>query len=671
MGTRGLGAGVARGVAAGVVAGASWWLVETALNWALGSVAPRHVLAQIAGLDVGVGAAGGLVLGIVLGAAGRRPGPALWALALTGVYGLMRVYAPPGMGSELALCAAAAVAAALGVVLAGSDATGALAFVHVALLATTAMALGELKLVEEHSAPLMGVRLPLLLAALPLAGLAADRLLAVAVRRRGARFALELVAAGVALAVWGAPLDPRPLDDAVVTAVPPPAGTPDVIIVSLDTTRADHLSTYGYGRRTSPNLTAFAADALRFTQARSPAAWTLPGHASLFTGMYPSRHGAHLAGKWLEGESIDGRRRVAFPLPPQAVTLAEVLRDRGYRAGAFVANFSYLYRDFGLAQGFARYDDAPAVLLRLPPHVVRFARQFRPGYLLKPFRSARDINAAALSWLDQTPPARPAFLFLNYMEAHQPWLAPPPYDRWARDLPDAHRLARTDLYTHVPKRFTENERRFIEANYDGQLAAMDGALGELFTALKARTRYDDALIIVTADHGEFLGEHEQVGHIGRMLYEPVLHVPLVVKLPGAARPRGDRTGPVQLVDVLPTVVAAAGAVLPKGVQGEPLLQVTHASIAEEDINPFLVSRYGENYDRGIRVVYDGNYKLISTSRGQQMLFDLQDDPGETRDLAREQPERVAALRQRLEATLGGTVALAGVEPSPRVDHETN
>src|SRR5262249_2244584 len=297
-----------------------------------------------------------------------------------------------------------------------------------------------------------------------------------------------------------------------------------------DTTRADHLSTYGYGRETSPNLTAFAADAMRFTQARSPAAWTLPGHASLLTGQYPGRHGAHLAGAWLPGESIDGRRQVAFPLSPEAVTLAEVLRDRGYRTAAFVANFSYLYRDFGLAQGFQRYDDAPAILFRLRSHAVRFVQRFVPGFCLKPFRSAREMNRRALEWLAQQPPGRPAFIFLYYTESPQPWLAPAPYDRWSRELaPAARRLATVDLYTHTIRDFSAAEQAFIQANYDGQIAAMDAAFGELLAALRSRGRYQNAMIVVTADHGEFLGEHQHVGQIGRMLYAPVLHVRLTVK----------------------------------------------------------------------------------------------------------------------------------------------
>src|SRR5439155_1383143 len=314
--------------------------------------------------------------------------------------------------------------------------------------------------------------------------------LAVAVARRGVRLGVELAAAAVALVVWGRPIATAPVDDPLVPAVPPPAGSPDVILIVLDTTRADHLSTYGYARETARHLSAFAADGLLFTQARSPAAWTLPGHASLFTGTYPTRHGAHFAGARLGGRSREGRPAGALPPPPAGVTLVE-------------------------------------------------------------------------------PPG-------------------------ARGLPGAGRLARSSLYyehavTHLP----EVERQFIEANYDGEVAAMDEALGELLDALRARGRYQNALVVVTSDHGEFLGEHEQMGHIGQMLYEPVLHVPLVVKFPGTDGPRGRSETAVQLVDVLPTVLAATGAAVPPGLQGEALPHVTHPSFAEEDIDPFLVARCAE------------------------------------------------------------------------------
>src|SRR5205823_3408250 len=257
----------------------------------------------------------------------------------------------------------------------------------------------------------------------------------------------------------------------------------------------------------------------------------------------------------------------------ERTTLAEALRDRGYRTAAFAANFSYLYRSFGVAQGFGHYDDAPGLLFHVRPHVVHFVQRFAPGFCLKPFRSAREINAAALAWLDGAPAGRPAFLFVNYMEPHEPWLAEPPYDRWSRGLAGAARLARTNLYTHAVHDFTDAERDFIAANYDGELLKADAALGELLAALRARGRYDNALVVVTADHGEFLGEHGQVGHIGRVLY-------------------------------------------------------------------------------------DGPYKLITTSRGERLLFDLERDPEETDDLAARDPARTEALARRLDSAMSGMLLAA-------------
>ena len=652
---RGVLGAAGRGLASGAAVGAIWWAVEAVLNWTTGGLVAGAVSLRIAALDVAIAGLAGMGLGAAIG-----DGAPL-ALALTAVYGLLRVYQPPGFGAEALFVVLAAPAAALGVRLsgtAGQQERPSLVLVHLALVATATVALGELGLDVRHGALLGERSLPVLLAVLPLLGVAADRALGLLVTRRGVRLGLEVAGGALAAALLGHPLASAPLEDPITTALPPPAGAPDVILVSLDTTRADHLSTYGYGRETSPHLTAFAADALLFTQAHSPAAWTLPAHASLFTGMYPSRHGAHLAGGFLPGRSIDGHRRVAFPLPEERVTLAEALRDRGYRTAAFAANFSYLYRTFGVAQGFGHYDDAPGLLFHVRPHVVHFAQQFAPGFCLKSFRSAHEINAAALSWLDRAPAGRPVFLFLNYMEPHEPWLAPAPYDRWSRGLAGAARLAHTNLYTHAVRDFTDAERAFIAANYDGQLLQMDAALGELLAALRARGRYETALVVVTADHGECLGEHGQVGHIGRMLYEPLLHVPLVVKFPGAGRPRGRTDRPVQLIDVLPTALAAAGAQVPAGVQGEPLLDVTHASVAEEDINPWLVAQYGGAYDRAMRVLYEGSYKLITTSRGERLLFDLARDPDETEDLAARDPARTEALARRLDSAMSGMLLAA-------------
>jgi len=532
---------------------------------------------------------------------------------------------------------------------------GWLAFVHVALVTTAALAIGKTAITEVQSSYFSkqepnGVALVLTLAALPLLGVLLDRVLAVVVRRDAVRLAAIALVAVAAGAIWGKPLSIAPLDDTRAQLAVAPASAPDVFLISMDTTRADHMSTYGYERETSPNLTALAADGLNFTQARSPAQWTVPGHASMLTGMYPSRHGAHYVGGWTSGPAIYGRRRV-FPLGDDKTTLAEVLRERGWATGGFVANFANLFRGFGMAQGFQHYEDHPGLLLRPIPHVVGFMQQFAPAFMKKPFRSAQEINAAVLSWMDGVPAGRPAFVFMNYLEPHH-WIAAAPYDLWARDLPNAARLARKGLFTHaVPANLSKEERDFVTANYDGQILAMDAALGELVAELKRRGRYDNALIVVTADHGELLGEHDIVGHGGRMMYEGLLRVPMVVKMPGKDGAKAVIDNPVQLVDILPTVLQAIGAPLPTGVQGAPLQQVARNSIAEEHINPEFVSFYGDVYNRALRVIYDGPYKLITTSRGERYLFDLAADPGESKDLAAADGQRTARMEEELDAAM--------------------
>lgn len=669
----GIGTSVMRGLVAGLGAGVVWWLVELAVNWAFGGVIPLEESLTVLGLDLAIGGVSGLVVGAVIGALGRGDNVVAYALGMTVVYGLLRVYEPPSVFGEGLFVLIGAGCAALGVMVAGSR-VGWMGFLHVAIVATAALALGKTTITEVQSSYFSkqepnGFLLVAVLAVLPVLGVAIDRILAFVLRRDVVRLAVVLVVGGIAALIWGKQLSTAAFDDPRPLRAVAPAGAPDVFLISMDTTRADHMSTYGYERETSPHLTALAADGLNFTQGRSPAQWTVPGHASMLTGMYPSRHGAHYVGGWSAGPAIYGRRRV-FPLAEDKTTLAEVLHGRGWATGAFVANFANLYRGFGMAQGFQRYEDHPQLLLRPIPHVVGFVQQFSPAFMKKPFRSAHDINAAAFDWMDTLPQGRPAFVFLNYLEPHH-WIAAPPYDRWAKDLPNAKRLARKGLFTHkIPAGLSAEESEFVTANYDGQILAMDAALGELVAELKRRGRYENALIVVSADHGELLGEHDIVGHGGRMMYEGLLHVPMVVKLPGATRAKGVVDDPVQVVDILPTVLDAVGAPVPGGVQGSPMRQVARNSLAEEHINPEFVSFYGEVYNRALRVIYDGPYKLISSSRGEKLLFDLTKDPNENNDLAKQEAERVASMESELEAAMSSMDQKVATADDPYADlHE--
>jgi arylsulfatase len=298
---------------------------------------------------------------------------------------------------------------------------------------------------------------------------------------------------------------------------------PSVVLVTLDTTRVDHLSCYGYERRTTPRLDALAARAVVFERAWSTSSWTLPAHASLFTGVYPSRHGADYdpRGGAVLGDVIElpvAQLMRAGKLPDDAVTLAELLAERGYATGAFAAG-PWLHRSFGLLQGFAHQDDA----------VHTFGG-----------RPAAEITAAALSWLEGLPPGAPYFLFANYFDPHAPY---EPVGRYAEFPRAAEPLAYDyEAVMRGTRALDVDARAVLRDRYDAEIRDMDGALGALLHAVQARPGGDRTLIVVTADHGEALGEEGRLGH-GFWLSEELTRVPLIVRYPGdrdagrRARPR--------------------------------------------------------------------------------------------------------------------------------------
>src|SRR5262249_47159229 len=389
-GRTGLVTSLLRGIAAGLVAGVVWWAIELAVNREAGGDVPWSIAQQFLAVDLVGGLIGGILVGLVLGGLGYATAAPL-AMGLSVVYGFCRVLAPPGYLAEAAYLVCGTLGAVFAVVVAGAGRDGILGFVHLLVLTTAstlvgAAVIGGIQSTYFAFSEPSGWKQIALLVGLPLGGVVIDRVVGFVVRSRRLRSGLGLRAPGAGAFALGRPMATTPIDDTLVTAPPPPAGTPDVILVSMDTTRADHMSTYGYARETSPNLTALAHDALNFPHAISPAQWTVPGHASMLTGLYPNRHGAHYSGEH-GGPKIQGRSRV-FPLGPEQITLAEILRDRGYSTGGFVANFANLDRSFGFAQGFEHYEDLPGLLLRPLPPVVRLVQQFVPYFAKKPFRSA-------------------------------------------------------------------------------------------------------------------------------------------------------------------------------------------------------------------------------------------------------------------------------------------
>lgn len=406
---------------------------------------------------------------------------------------------------------------------------------------------------------------------------------------------------------------------------------PDVVLITLDTTRAGHLGVYGYGRPISPEIDGFAKDSVVYRRCWSTAAWTLPAHASIFTGKYPASHGAHFAAGAGEATLADGigrgrgRYKGLFEqlkvstLRPEEVTLAELLRAAGYETAAFVGG-PWLLPVFGLLQGYSVRDAEVKGLAG---------------------RRADELTDRAVRWLLDVPANRPIHLFVNYFDPHAPYDPPPGY---YEDLPAARlplRIAADAVNRGRP--LPPEQRAAYVARYDGEIRFMDHHLGRLLRALRAAGRYHGALIVVVGDHGESFGEHGLMGH-ARWLYEEVLRVPLIVHYPNERDAGTVVDTPVSLVDLLPLIAAATGLTLPPGVEGLPVGQ-RRTVFAEAYRDALAVRLYGARFDRSLVAVIQWPWKLIVPDAGEPEFYRLDRDPRELVNL-RDHPA-AHALRRAL------------------------
>jgi len=374
------------------------------------------------------------------------------------------------------------------------------------------------------------------------------------------------------------------------------------VLVVLDTVRADHLSAYGYPRPTTPHLQGFAAGAVRYENAKSSSPWTLPSHASLFTGRPPSEHGAHLR--------PDG---TAEPLDAHLPTLAEELAAAGYRTGAIVANTGFLAERWGLARGFDDYEVAGV--------------------------RAAGVTERALRWLDAHDDG-PVFLFLNYMDAHRPFhteIARPEVVGGAAD-PTMDPLDRLKAVVLPSEQDAPPDLvRAVVDQYDTALANLDAGLAPLLQRLRDERAHTVA--VITSDHGEFLGEHRWGEH-PRDVHQPGVAVPLVVAAPG--RPPGTSDA-VMLSHDVPRLILDASGLDATRFPAQPPVAELFADHAPYLARPELRARMA----RVRRAVFEGSYALIVTEPGGVELFDLARDPSEATDLAHLEPGVVARLRERL------------------------
>jgi arylsulfatase A-like enzyme len=430
-----------------------------------------------------------------------------------------------------------------------------------------------------------------------------------------------------------------------------PPGTPNVLLVVLDTVRADRLSLYGYQRATTPNLARLAGRGVVFGEARSAAPWTLPSHASMFTGRWPHELG------------VSGDR----PLDGRYPTLAEYLAGQGYATAGFVANTYFCNSWYGLDRGFAHYEDyyednvivSPGEALRCAALGRWLIRSFGATTNARPeaantLKDARKISDDFLRWVEARRD-RPYFAFLNYMDAHDPYLPPAGYaGRFGVKPETPAEIERIRHWHHVRSAsVSTRDRTLVLDSYDDCLAYLDEQLGRLFDTLEARGILRDTLVIVTADHGEQLGEHGLYGH-GKSLYRAEVHVPLLIFGPGGIPAGQCVSRPVSLRDLAATVVERLGLNEHSPLPGHSLAPLwapaPDRSNATVPTSPALSevairTRISRNAQRApaqrgpmSSLVHEGKV-YIRDAVGREELYDLAEDRAEEKNLAGLPPDR--------------------------------
>ncbi len=431
-----------------------------------------------------------------------------------------------------------------------------------------------------------------------------------------------------------------------------------ILLLSIDTVRPDHLSLYGYPFPTSPNLDRLARSSVVYDQAYSPTSWTLPAHASIFTGLYPIEHGAHYPTGARPGFTPG-------PMDSKLPTVASVLQAEGYATMAISANRLAVATEYGLDRGFdhvittRRMTDKPMPFTTLKA----LARSIRTYFTLNTTRehdNATTITDRGIEWIDRNRKSRrPFFLFLNYLDPHLPYIAPKKFDvhgeaenrlglfKEALTLYYAKRSRRVDL--------DEAERATLTRYYDMELAYMDHELGRLFDYLEEAGLLDEIWVFIVSDHGEFLGEHRRRGH-GKALYEEVTRAVLVERPPGGVESGGRRVQRLASIVEIPRMISSAAGFTPPStmVRNRPDL---HQVVLGEKYLPVRDRHYGDRNDVGrLRAIWKDNWKwIIADPDGTEELYRLDTDPGESRDLSLDEEEVCSAMRDVYFSWLAGVI----------------
>ena len=396
-----------------------------------------------------------------------------------------------------------------------------------------------------------------------------------------------------------------------------------IILISLDTLRADHLGCYGYHRNTSPFIDAFAKESIVFERAVAQSPWTLPSHMSIMTSLYPAFHGVY---KVMEQKQC---------LANEHITLAELLRKGGYQTAAFVDG-GWMRKTFGFSQGFDIYDDRKVRIAGILPKVKK--------------------------WLSKNK-SKPFFLFIHCYDIHGPYNPPPPYDKIFHDFNYTGNLfpSNKNLIAASRKELEVNDEdlhHFI-ALYDGGIRYTDEKIGEFLSFLKDSGLMNQSLIIITSDHGEEFKEHDSFRH-WQLYYRPNLHIPLIMRIPKYPRKEIRTNELVQSIDLLPTILEIAGLPPHPKAQGKSLLPIIKQH--KNFLNNFLRQTFQRNskislaeYSDYNRSIIKDNFQIIYNLKSHAVqLFDLKNDPLAKNNIADEHHAVTEQLLSQLEEVYSTT-----------------
>ncbi len=432
-----------------------------------------------------------------------------------------------------------------------------------------------------------------------------------------------------------------------------PRKPPNILLIVMDTVRADALANYGLPLDATPTIDRVARSGVTYANATAPAPWTLPSHASLFTGLYPSEHGAHYGHLHLDDD---------------VTTMAELLSGLGYATIGF-SKKTWLSREMGTLQGFDAYRD-----FRLPePRERLFAARLRASVRDitrgRPLRhkdaGGAAIASAASEWIrtHAAEAAPPFFVFMNLNEAHLPFIPQrPDFLRYARRLPGNAAMATnldSMLFIAGEVRLASEDLALLASLYVGEIAYVDRQIASVIASLEESGAFDNTLVIITSDHGENIGDHGLMGHV-LCVYDTLIKVPLVVRYPARFPANVVDERLVQLTDVLPTIVdivdPEAAALLPP-LSGRSLLaaEARGFAVTEYQRPDSYLDRFPERfpkfdtapYRRDLISLSAGPLKLIEGSDGRRELYNLVSDPSESADIAPRDSVRVADLSRAL------------------------